>query len=170
MCDISFDEPLGDIGSLDGDIILHQGIPDVTFDLINLRGQFILFTFEFLQFVQLFLYLFVRAPSVWCDQPSQGICNKDFLSIKMFLLEPDNDNCRGDIYYKCLTTGANNRTTKKNLFSTFLYAEKTLSEFISFWTPSQEDFLFGIRHSLIYGHSTFVAVTLGEKICCTLLT
>ena len=104
MCDISFDEPLGDIGSLDGDIILHQGIPDVTFDLINLRGQVILFTFEFLQFVQLFLYLFVRAPSVWCDQPSQGICNKDFLSIKMFLLEPDNDNCRGDIYYKCLTS------------------------------------------------------------------
>ena len=48
--------------------------------------------------------LYPPVPSVWCDQPSQGICNKDFLSIKMFLLEPDNDNCRGDIYYKCLTS------------------------------------------------------------------
>ena len=88
MCDISFDEPLGDIGSLDGDIILHQGIPDVTFDLVNLRGQFILFTFEFLQFVQLFLDLFVRACGVPVNQASQGICNKDFLSIKVFLLVP----------------------------------------------------------------------------------
>ena len=68
----------------------------------------------------------------------------------------------------------NNQCWKKILesiqykFVFFFCCEKTLSEFMSFWTPSQEDFLFGIRLSLIYGHSTFIAVKLGEKICCTI--
>ena len=87
--DISLNETLWDIGSLNGNIILNQSIPNVTFNLINFNGQFILFTFEFLQFVQLFLDLFVRACGVPVDQASQGICNKDFLSIKVFLFFPD---------------------------------------------------------------------------------
>ena len=49
--DISLNETLWDIGSLNGNIILNQSIPNVTFNLINFNGQFILFTFEFLQFV-----------------------------------------------------------------------------------------------------------------------
>lgn len=88
MGDVSLNETLRDIGSLDGNIIFNEGIPNVTFNFINFRGQFILFTFEFLQFVQLFLYLFVRALGVSVDQASQGICNKDFLSIKVYLLVP----------------------------------------------------------------------------------
>ena len=88
MGDVSLNETLGDIGSLNSNIIFNEGIPNVTFNFINFRGQFILFTFEFLQFVQLFLYLFVRALCVSVDQASQGICSKDFLSIKVFLLVP----------------------------------------------------------------------------------
>ena len=68
----------------------------------------------------------------------------------------------------------NNQCWKKILesiqhkFVFFFAARKLYLNLCLFGRLAKKIFLFGIRLSLIYGHSTFVAVKLGEKICCTI--
>ena len=52
VSDVSLDQSLGNIGSLDGDIFLHQRISNVFLDIVNLSCKLLLLTLQLFQLVQ----------------------------------------------------------------------------------------------------------------------